>query len=230
MPSRIDSLTTKKSSQKELRCSILIPYYLSLMRRNPFVTGHSNDAEGPIGRLQQLIDGARAQGIPVVQIFHVEEEGVFSLSSGHVETITGLSIAPDAVFYKHSHSALVGADGRSQGESDGTARQTGPGTGSGHISYDGYSHRDRREEHLVDGSEEPLDTAAALRLTRYRKHQPDLEVSGYLVKVLGGEVGAVVCVEDVGHAADLPVRMPFTPYPLPQSKRGSDGRRRVKSR
>jgi len=86
------------------------------------------------------------------------------------------------------------------------------------------------EEHLVDGSEEPLDTAAALRLTRYRKHQPDLEVSGYLVKVLGGEVGAVVCVEDVGHAADLPVRMPFTPYPLPQSKRGSDGRRRVKSR
>jgi hypothetical protein len=85
------------------------------------------------------------------------------------------------------------------------------------------------EEHLVDGPEEPLDTAAALRLTRYRKHQPDLEVSGYLLKVLGGKVGAVVCVEDIGHAADLPVRMPFTPYPLPQSKRGSDGRRRVKS-
>jgi hypothetical protein len=69
------------------------------------------------------------------------------------------------------------------------------------------------EEYLVDGSEEPLDTAAALRLTRYRKHQPDLEVSGYLVKVLGGEVGAVVCVEDVGHAADLPVRMPLRHIP-----------------
>src|ERR1700745_1189205 len=40
---------------------------------------NSSDAESPIGRLQQLIDGARAQGIPVVQIFHVEEEGVFSL-------------------------------------------------------------------------------------------------------------------------------------------------------
>jgi len=69
----------------------------------------SNDAEGSIGRLQQLIDGARAQGVPVVQIFHVEEEGVFSLASGHVKTITGLSIAPDAVFYKRSHSALVGS-------------------------------------------------------------------------------------------------------------------------
>ena len=54
---------------------------------------NSNDAEGSIGRLQQLIDGARAQGVPVVQIFHVEVEGVFSLSSGHVKTITGLSIA-----------------------------------------------------------------------------------------------------------------------------------------
>jgi nicotinamidase-related amidase len=70
---------------------------------------NSNDAEGSIGRLQQLIDGARAQGIPVVQIFHVEEEGVFSLSSGHVKTITGLSIAPDVIFYKRSHSALVGS-------------------------------------------------------------------------------------------------------------------------
>ena len=58
---------------------------------------------------------------------------------------------------------------------------------------------------------------------RYRKHQPDLEVRGYLLKVLGGKVSAVVRVEDVGHAADLPVRMTLTPYPLPQSKRGSDG-------
>jgi nicotinamidase-related amidase len=67
-------------------------------RHRPYWT--SNDAERFIGRLQQLIDGAKAQGIPVVQI---------SLSSGHVKTITGLSITPDAVFYKHSHSALVGS-------------------------------------------------------------------------------------------------------------------------
>jgi nicotinamidase-related amidase len=76
-------------------------------RHRPYWT--SNDAEGFIKRLQQLIDGARAEGIPVVQIFHVEEEGVFSLASGHVKAMTGLSIEPDAVFYKRSHSALVGS-------------------------------------------------------------------------------------------------------------------------
>jgi hypothetical protein len=73
------------------------------------------------------------------------------------------------------------------------------------------------EEHLVDGPKEPLDTAAPLRLTWYREHQPHLEIRCYLLQVLGGKVGTVVCVEDVGHAADLPVRMPFTSYPQPQS-------------
>src|SRR5260370_22758457 len=70
---------------------------------------NSKDADEFLERLQQLIDGAVAKGIPVVQIFHVEEEGVFSLGSGYVKTMTGLSIAPDAVFYKHSHRALVGS-------------------------------------------------------------------------------------------------------------------------
>jgi nicotinamidase-related amidase len=70
----------------------------------------SNDeVEEFTARLQRLIDGAKAQGIPVVQVFHVEEDGVFSLASGHVKTLAELSIAPDAVFYKHSHSALVGS-------------------------------------------------------------------------------------------------------------------------
>jgi hypothetical protein len=86
------------------------------------------------------------------------------------------------------------------------------------------------EEHLVDGPKEPLDTAAALRLTWYGENQPHFEIRRYLLQVLGGKVGSVVCVKDVGYAADLPVRMPFTPYPLPQSKRGPDGRRRVKSK
>lgn len=70
-----------------------------------------SDADAPafLGKLQTLIDGAKAQGIPVVQIFHVEDSGAFSFASGHVKTITGLSIAPDAVFHKRSHSALVGS-------------------------------------------------------------------------------------------------------------------------
>jgi nicotinamidase-related amidase len=70
-----------------------------------------SDADVPVfvGRLQALIDGAKAQGIPVVQIFHVEEAGAFSLASGNVKTLAGISIAPDAQFHKHSHSALIGS-------------------------------------------------------------------------------------------------------------------------
>jgi nicotinamidase-related amidase len=70
-----------------------------------------SDADAPafLARLQTLIDGARARGIPVVQVFHVEDSGAFSLASGYVKTIAGLSIQADAIFHKHSHSALVGS-------------------------------------------------------------------------------------------------------------------------
>jgi nicotinamidase-related amidase len=70
-----------------------------------------SDADAPafLRHLQKLIDGAKAQGIPVVQVFHVEDTGAFSLASGFVHTISGLSIDPDAVFHKRSHSALVGS-------------------------------------------------------------------------------------------------------------------------
>jgi nicotinamidase-related amidase len=59
-------------------------------------------------RLQALIDGARRRRIPVVQIFHVEECGAFSLASGFVKTLAPIAIEPDVVFHKHRHSALVG--------------------------------------------------------------------------------------------------------------------------
>jgi nicotinamidase-related amidase len=70
-----------------------------------------SDVDVPVfvDRLQALIDGAKAQGVPVVQIFHVEETGAFSLASGHVKTFAGISITPDAQFHKHSHSALIGS-------------------------------------------------------------------------------------------------------------------------
>jgi len=70
-----------------------------------------SDADVPafLSRQQALIDGARARGIPVLQVFHVENDGVFALASGHVRTMEGLRIAPDAVFHKRSHSALVGS-------------------------------------------------------------------------------------------------------------------------
>ncbi|WP_420960049.1 isochorismatase family protein [Brucella sp. IR073] len=62
-----------------------------------------------IERQQALIDGAKAAGIPVVQVFHVEESGPFSEASGFVTTLKGLRIVPDAVFRKTRHSALVGS-------------------------------------------------------------------------------------------------------------------------
>ena len=62
-----------------------------------------------IERQQALIDGAKAAGLPVVQIFHVEESGPFSLASGHVTTLAPLRIQPDAVFHKRRHSALIGS-------------------------------------------------------------------------------------------------------------------------
>jgi nicotinamidase-related amidase len=76
-------------------------------RHRPYWT--EDDATDFLNRLQTLINGAKAQGIPVVQIFHVEDSSVFSLASGYVKTISELSIEPNAVFHKHSHSALVGS-------------------------------------------------------------------------------------------------------------------------
>lgn len=67
------------------------------------------DVPAFIDRQQALIDGAKAAGMPVVQILHVEPAGAFSLASGHVRTLAPLSMAADVVFHKHRHSALVGS-------------------------------------------------------------------------------------------------------------------------
>jgi nicotinamidase-related amidase len=69
------------------------------------------DVEVPLfaERLQALIDGAKSRNIAVVQIFHVEESGAFSLESGYVVPFVGVSYVSDAVFYKRSHSALIGS-------------------------------------------------------------------------------------------------------------------------
>jgi nicotinamidase-related amidase len=70
-----------------------------------------NDRDVPAfrERVQALIDGAKARRIPAVQILHVEGTGVFSVASGHVRTMEGVSIEPDVRFEKRSHSALVGS-------------------------------------------------------------------------------------------------------------------------
>src|ERR1700730_15685338 len=88
------------------RTALIVVDAQESFRHRPYWSG--NNVPEFMNRLQELVDGGRAGGIPVVQVFHVEDDGVFSLASGHVRTMTGLSISPDAVFHKHSHSALVG--------------------------------------------------------------------------------------------------------------------------
>jgi nicotinamidase-related amidase len=59
--------------------------------------------------LRSLIAGAQSRKIPVLQIFHVEGSGPFSLESGYVVPLRDLSFTPDVVFQKRSHSALIGS-------------------------------------------------------------------------------------------------------------------------
>ena len=94
------------------KCPFLRRHCWSLMRRSPFGIARI----GAIAMCLCFSTGSRpssmehkARDIPVVQIFHVEESGTFSVASGHVKTIEGISITPDAVFQKRSHSALVGS-------------------------------------------------------------------------------------------------------------------------
>ena len=62
------------------------------VRRRPYY----RDADVPvfIDRVQTLADGAKAAGIAVVQIFHVEDSGPFSEGSGFVTTMAPLGPAP----------------------------------------------------------------------------------------------------------------------------------------
>jgi len=67
-----------------------------------------NNVSEFVRKLQALIDGCKERKIPIVQIFHVEEEGPFALSTGYVTTLQSLRIQPDVTFHKRYHSALVG--------------------------------------------------------------------------------------------------------------------------
>lgn len=67
------------------------------------------EAQPFFGRIQALIDGAAAAGLPIAQIFHVDPEGPFSRASGHVRLLSPVHLTPDAVFEKARHSALVGS-------------------------------------------------------------------------------------------------------------------------
>ena len=71
-----------------------------------------------LGALQALADRFQAAGAPILQVFHVDEEGgpqaPFSRHSSLVETLPGLHIAPTATFYKSVHSAIFASNEQGQ--------------------------------------------------------------------------------------------------------------------
>jgi nicotinamidase-related amidase len=77
-----------------------------------------DDVKPFIASLQKLVDKATASSIPVLQVFHVEEQdgptGAFSIESGYVKALSALRISPTEVFHKEVHSSLYGrtANGR----------------------------------------------------------------------------------------------------------------------
>jgi nicotinamidase-related amidase len=93
---------TRSNSQPAL----LVVDVQQSFRQRPYWT----DSDFPAfrDRLQTLLDGCRAKGVPIIQIFHVEDEGVFSLASGFVRPLDSITVTPDLVIQKRAHSALAG--------------------------------------------------------------------------------------------------------------------------
>ncbi|WP_428944685.1 isochorismatase family protein [Pantoea sp. FN060301] len=58
-------------------------------------------------RLSALIEGCRVRDIPVVDVFHVEEDGPFSLASGLVERLPFLHHQAAKTVHKRVHNALT---------------------------------------------------------------------------------------------------------------------------
>src|SRR5260370_868858 len=67
------------------------------------------------------------------------------------------------------------------------------------------------QAHLVDGVEVPLDLSAAARFALPGEHQADLQIDGDLFEVTGGEIRAVVRIEGVRDAADVPAGFALAP-------------------
>src|SRR5262249_23665232 len=99
--------SVRRLEMSDLKTALLVIDAQESFRHRPYWS--ADEAQRFLERLQALIDGAKSRNIPVVQIFLVEEDGVFTVASGMVRTMEGLSISPDAIFHKRSHSALVGS-------------------------------------------------------------------------------------------------------------------------
>jgi len=66
-----------------------------------------NDLPAFSEALTRLIDGCQTRNVPVVDVFHVNAEGVFSLASGLGTPMTFLSHTPQKTVHKNVHNALL---------------------------------------------------------------------------------------------------------------------------
>ncbi len=99
-----------------MKSALLVVDVQQSFRQRPY--WRDEEAQPFIARVQKLIDRAKAANIPVLQIFHAEEDegptGPFSRHSGHVKAMPELHVQPAEVFHKTVHSSLYGraSDGR----------------------------------------------------------------------------------------------------------------------
>ena len=72
--------------------------------------GYFDDRELPafFERCNDLVDGFRAAGLPVVRILHVDDDGPFAKASGFAVPMPELAFEPTVSFEKSVHSAMIG--------------------------------------------------------------------------------------------------------------------------
>lgn len=78
-----------------------------------------HDVPAFVEQVQGLVDRFHGRSLPVLQVFHVEEQdgpkSPFSLHSGLVATLPALRVNPTEVFYKSVHSAMFASNKEGQG-------------------------------------------------------------------------------------------------------------------
>lgn len=95
---------------------LLIDAQESFLHR-PYFT--DKDLPAFVAATQRLVNRCRAAGVPILQIFHVEDEdgsrNPFARQWGYIKALPQLDVTPTEVFFKSVHSAMFAssADGQS---------------------------------------------------------------------------------------------------------------------
>src|SRR5689334_14488700 len=97
-----------------MKSALLVIDVQQSFRQRPY--WRPDDAAAFVEKLQGLIDACAAREIPVLQIFHIEEEpgNPFARASGFVRPFPELRLAPVGVFYKSVHSAMFASNEQGQ--------------------------------------------------------------------------------------------------------------------